>query len=255
MKPHDALQRNASAQEDADLVSSYLSGDAQAFERIYQKHGPRLLVAASMMGAGRTDASDVVHEVFAIAMVRLWQIENPEALTAWLFRIQRNEIYRRSRDRRSLASIIDRESEIHDIPAPIDPHTEAAAAIADEAAIIFRRSVEGLEARDRVLFAAVVRERLEGKTLDSACAVTDSTTRMMTLRMRDRLMASRASLLVALHGQESCDGLRRLLKNWDGEYGPVLRKRLGRHIEACSTCSETRHRFSIGPRRYPEGPR
>lgn len=249
----DAPERVASVREDADLVSSYLKGDTQAFERIYRKHGPRLIVAASMMGVGRSEAVDVVHEVFAIALVRLWQIQNPEALTAWLYRIMRNETYRHSRDRRSLTSILDRESEIQDVPAPTDPHTEAAITIADEFATILRRSVAGLEVRDRDLFAAVVRERSVGRS--ASYGATDSTRRMMTSRMRDRLVASHAALLVALHGRDSCRNLRRLLPDWDGEYDPILRKRISRHIESCSICRETRHQHSIGPRRYPDGPR
>ncbi|MGA0877776.1 MAG: sigma factor [Ilumatobacteraceae bacterium] len=253
MKSHDAPERIASVREDADLVSSYLQGDLQAFDRIYRKHGPRLVVAASMMGAGRGEAVDVVHEVFAIAMVRLWQIENPEALTAWLYRIMRNETYRRTRDRRSLTSLLDRESEVNDIPAPIDPHTEAATAIADEIAAVLRRSVAGLENRDRDLFASVVRERLLGRS--QTYGASDSTRRMMTSRMRDRLKASQAALLVALHGRDSCTGLRRLLPDWDGEYDPILRKRITRHIESCSTCRDTRHRLASTPRRYPDGPR
>lgn len=253
MEPNEQADRAASVQEDADLVASYLSGDSRAFERIYQKHSPRLVVAATMMGAGRGDAADVVHEVFAIAMVRMWQLENPAALTAWLYRITRHETYRRTRDRHSLTSLIDRESEVHDLPAPIDPHTEGATAIADEVATILRRSVAGLEDRDRDLFATVVRERLMGR--NSEYGASDSTRRMMTSRMRDRLMASQAALLVALHGRDSCGDLRRILRDWDGEYDPVLRKRISRHIVACSICRETGHRLSIAPRRYPEGPR
>lgn len=253
MNFHDAPERLASVREDAHLVSSYLQGDSRAFERIYRKHSPRLVAAASMLGAGRIDAFDVVHEVFAIAMVRLWQIENPEALTAWLFRIMRNETYRRSRDRRLLTSLIDREGEIHDIPAPLDPHNEAATAIADEFAIVLRRSVDGLEERDRLLFASMVRERLLGRS--STCGASDSTRRMMNSRMRDRLIASQAALLVARYGRDACRELRRLLRDWDGEFHPVLRKRISRHIETCATCDDTRRRLSSSLGRYPDRPR
>lgn len=250
--PRETGRSDASFREDADLVESFLGGDARAFDRIYRKHGPRLFAAASMMGAGRSDAADIVHEVFAIAMGRLWQIENPASLAPWLFQILRHEAHRRVRDRRSLMYLEDREQEVADIPAPIDPRTDAAVVIAEEIASTMRSSLAGLADRDRELFASVVRRQILGRAAGSANNTPDggaspSAARMMTSRMRDRLMASRSALLVALHGQDSCRVLRRMLRDWDGAYDPVIRKRISRHIETCHPCRETRRRFSIEP--------
>lgn len=258
MTSKDTSPSDASFREDAELVVSFLDGDARAFDRIYRKHGPRLFAAASMMGAGHSDAADIVHEVFAIAMSHLWQIENPAALAPWLFQILRHEAHRRVRDRRSLMFLVDREQEVADIPAPVDPHNEAASVIADEFASTLRSSLAGLEVRDRELLASVVRRQIMGRTDVTANETLNGSTspsaiRMMTSRMRDRLMASRSALLVARHGQDSCWVLRRMLRDWDGAYDPVMRKRIGRHIEACQPCRETRRRFSIEP--HSEEPR
>lgn len=258
MTSKDETRADASFLEDAELVISFLEGDARAFDRIYRKHGPRLFAAACMMGAGRVDAADIVHEVFVIAMGRLWQIENPAALAPWLFQILRHEAHRRVRDRRSLMSLVDREQEVADIPAPVDPRTDAALVIADEIASTLRSSLAGLEDRDRELLASVVRRQILGGTEMTVSeapheTVSRSAARMMTSRMRDRLMASRSALLVARHGQDSCRVLRRMLRDWDGAYDPVIRKRIARHIETCQPCLETRRRFSIEP--HSEQPR
>lgn len=254
----DRLRSEASFLEDARLVVSFLEGDACAFDRIYRKHGPRLFAAASMMGAGRADAADIVHEVFVIAMVRLWQIENPAALAPWLFQVLRHEAHRRVRDRRSLMYLEDREREVADIAAPVDPHTDAALVIADEIASTLRSSLAGLADRDREILAALVRRQISGHSemlLNDTPPETGSRSaaRMMTSRMRDRLMASRSALLVARHGQDSCRVLRRMLRDWDGAYDPVIRKRIARHIETCQPCLETRRRFAIEP--HSEEPR
>lgn len=243
---------DASFREDAELVVSFLGGDARAFDRIYRKHGPGLFAAAAMMGAGRVDAADIVHEVFAIAMGRLWQIENPAALAPWLFQILRHEAHRRVRVRRSLVYLEDREQEVADIPAPVDPRTDAAVVIAEEIASTVRSSLAGLEDRDRELFASVVRRQVLGRVAETSNdspqdGASPSAARMMTSRMRDRLIASRSALLVALHGQESCRVLRRMLRDWDGAFDPVVRKRIARHIETCQPCLETRRRFSFEP--------
>lgn len=260
MNSFEDVRRSASSLEDAALVSSYLSGESRAFERIYEKHGPSLMAVATMSGATRADASDIVHDVFTIAMERLHQIERPTSLYSWLLRILRRQLYRNSRTKRERVLFHSPEATIADIPAPNDPCDEAATVIAEEIAYMFRTSLAGLEIRDRDLFASVVRQQVLGPSprsmhQSSTGAGADSTTRMMTSRMRERLLASSSAFLIAKHGRQSCRVLRHLLRNWNGEYGPSIRRRVSRHVATCPDCCDTRRRLSVGPIRTPDGPR
>lgn len=240
---------NVATADDASMVTLFLQGDSGAFEHIYAKHHPPLMTMASIMITSRIDAADVVHDVFAIAMERLHQLDNPAALAAWLFQILRREVYRRSRDWRVMSSLSVLPSEITDLAAPIDPRNEAAVAIADETASIVRQSLAGLDRRDQALFVSVARQDLLGHhrvdldRLPSADVADSTPARMTTRRMRQRLSASRSAYLVARYGQHACPVLRRLLRDWNGEFGPLIRKRILRHADTCQHCQDTRLRF------------
>lgn len=228
---------------------SFQNGDIGAFERIYAKHRSSLIATASNMITNRTDAVDLVHDVFTIAIERLHQLENPAALTPWLFQILRREIYRRRRHWRTTMSVGIVEVDISHLAAPEDPLYEAARSIADETASIVRQSLSGLDHRDQILFAAATRQHLFGsETLNTSDPSpgdwSDSTSRMMILRMRERLAASRSAYLVARFGQRSCPQLRQLLRDWDSTFSPLIRKRISRHIDTCVRCQQTRQRFS-----------
>lgn len=237
---------NDAATDDANLVTSFLHGDSGAFEHIYAKHHPPLMTMASIMIANRIDAADVVHDVFAIAIERLHQLDNPAALAAWLFQILRREVYRRSRDRRAMSSMSILTGGNTDLAAPIDPRNEAAVPIADETAFILRQSLAGLDHRDQDLFMAVARQELLGhhrvdRDQLPTTEVTDSTsTRMMTRRMRQRLSASCSAYLMTRYGQPACPMLRQILREWNGEFGPLIRKRILRHTDICAPCQNTR---------------
>ena len=49
-------------------------------------------------------------------------------------------------------------------------------------------------------------------------------------------------MLVARHARSGrgCAALRESLKDWDGEFTVLLRKRVSRHIESCTECSDDR---------------
>lgn len=241
---------NDTAGDDASLVMSFLQGDAHAFEKIYTRYRASLATTASMMITSRADAADVVQDVFTIAMERLHQLENPSALAPWLAQILRREVYRRSREWRDVSSLSFLNVEGTEFSAPHDPRYEAASAIADETATLVRQSLDGLDHRDRALFETLARHHLVGSEvsyLESSPTSNwseSTSTRMPTRRMRQRLLASRSAYLVARYGQHSCPLLRQLLRHWNGEFDPLIRKRITRHIETCPQCDNLRLRLS-----------
>jgi hypothetical protein len=61
-------------------------------------------------------------------------------------------------------------------------------------------------------------------------------------RARDQLEASVAVLVVGRSGRKDCAALDHLLHGWDGRLTAPLRRRVGRHIDRCSVCSDRRRR-------------
>ncbi len=85
---------------DADLVSTYLSGDRAALAAIYDRYSSGLYDTAAAMLSDRHDAADMVQDVFCIAAERLDQLRDPSRLKPWLYAVLRNEVYRRTKRRR-----------------------------------------------------------------------------------------------------------------------------------------------------------
>ncbi len=68
----------------------------------------------------------------------------------------------------------------------------------------------------------------------------------MVSRLRDTTETSLGALLVARRAQQAakrCAELGAILANWDGRFSVLMRKRITRHIESCSTCDEERRRL------------
>jgi hypothetical protein len=61
-------------------------------------------------------------------------------------------------------------------------------------------------------------------------------------RARDQLRTSVGVLVVGRSGRKDCAALDQLLRNWDGRLTAPLRRRVGRHIDRCSVCSDRRRR-------------
>lgn len=85
---------------DAQLVAGHLAGAPAALAGIYDRFADSLHDTAAAMLSNRDDAADVMQDVFLIAASKLDQLRDPERLKPWLFAILRNEVYRRTRQRK-----------------------------------------------------------------------------------------------------------------------------------------------------------
>ena len=92
--------------EDALLVSSFLSGNATAFDRIVYKYRDRI-VAFCVRGVGSSpDGEDLAQDVFVKAYRNLPKFRNDAKLSTWLYQIAVNACknHRRSWWRRLMQS-------------------------------------------------------------------------------------------------------------------------------------------------------
>ena len=62
----------------------------------------------------------------------------------------------------------------------------------------------------------------------------------LLVRAREQLDRALDVLMIARIGRRECAELQELLTVWDGELTQLLRARLARHFDSCTTCQRTR---------------
>lgn len=235
----------AGALPDADLVAGVLAGDRQAFAGVYERYADRLHDFAYSMLRNREEAADCVADAFVVMAEKVTQLRDRSRLRPWLYSVVRNECLRTLRGRAR---------EAHDdewLEAMPDqgsgPEDQVAdAALAEELQELVWSAVEGLNDRDRALLDLHLRQGLEGAELAAAMDVTASNAYVMLSRARDQVERALGALLIARRGSDDCDELAVVLRDWDGTFSPLVRKRVARHIDGCETC-ESRRRLMVSP--------
>lgn len=91
---------------DADLVSRCRRGESEAFEELYQRYSGRLFGLACRMAASKSDAEDLLQEIFLLAYRKLSTFKGESALSTWLYRLAMNQCldHRRSRAGRNASA-------------------------------------------------------------------------------------------------------------------------------------------------------
>lgn len=225
---------------DAALVTAHLSGDRGALAVIYDRYAGGLYDTAAAMLSDRHDAADMVQDVFCIAAERLGQLRDPERLKPWLYAVLRNEVYRRTKRRRRATPTDFQSNTVPDVVAPIDPSADGASVAYAELASLVRAAAAGLDERDQLILELSIRQGLEGSDLADALGVTPEQSYSLVHRMRERVDKSLGAFVVARAGRKECADLDQLLREWDGQFSVLIRKRVARHIESCETCQETK---------------
>ena len=229
--------------DDAHLVATHLAGDPAALAAIYDRFSDSLYDTAAAMLGDRNDAADIVQDVFVIAAERLDQLRDPTRLKPWLFAIMRNEVYRRTRQRRRVVAT-DFSEPGADLSAPSDQGGDGAGAEYEELAELVRDAARGLDPRDQLVLELSVRQGLQGADLADALGVSAQQSYGLVHRMRDRTERSLGALCVARAGRKECPELAEILQSWDGEFSVLIRKRVARHVDGCETCERTKRRFA-----------
>ncbi|MGB1381889.1 MAG: RNA polymerase sigma factor, partial [Ilumatobacteraceae bacterium] len=243
---HDDARANSAGSADAATVASYLAGDRSALATIWDRYGDTLYDTAAAMTGNREDAADMVQDVFVLAAEKLDQLRDPTRLKPWLFAILRNEVYRRSR-RRSKSVVTDFSEaggEVMLPPTPSETDSVEDAAEFEDLAELLRGAARGLDSRDQLVLELTMRQDLSGNDLADALGVTPQQSYGLVHRMRERTERSLGAYCVARRGRKECEELASILSDWDGEFSVLVRKRVARHVDSCSTCERTRRRFA-----------
>jgi RNA polymerase sigma factor (sigma-70 family) len=227
--------RSGEALRDSDVVASIVAGDPEGLAAAYDRYSGALFGYCQSLLQEPDDAADAVQDTFVIAASKLGQLRDPERLRAWLFTVARNECLHRLKSRRAAAVL----AEIPDQPdESVDVGGEAERA---ESRALIRAAVGGLNDGERDVINQLW-NGLEIPEVAMALGVSRNHAHSLFSRARAQLEASVGVLVVGRSGRKDCAALDQLLHDWDGRLTAPLRRRVGRHIDRCSVCSDRRRR-------------
>ncbi|MCX6398588.1 MAG: sigma-70 family RNA polymerase sigma factor [Propionibacteriales bacterium] len=239
------MSSSGASTDDADLVAGVLAGDRAAFAGVYEKYADRLYDFAFSMLRNREEASDCVADSFVVMAEKLGQLRDASRLRPWLYSVVRNECLRALRGRARLAHD---DEWLEAMPDETNGPEQQVVQddFQDELRELVWAAAEGLNERDRALLDLHLRQGLDGAELAEAMDVTPANAYVMLSRVRDQVERSLGALLIARRGSDDCDDLAELLKDWDGGFSPLIRKRVARHIDGCDVC-ESRRKLMVSP--------
>jgi RNA polymerase sigma factor (sigma-70 family) len=220
------------AVDDRALVAAMVAGDPRGLDGAYRAYADRLYAYARSVLHNADSAADAVHDTFVIAAQRVGDLRDPDRLRSWLYTIARNECLRILRAARRGAPLTDADEPVAD---PVDP---TRGIHADQLRELVRAASQGLSDNDREMIELAVRHDLGAAEVGSVLGVSTDHAHARMSRARTQLHRSLGALLVARAGGARCATLTELTRGWDGVFTPLLRKRVSRHIERCSRCTE-----------------
>ena len=228
---------NVHVDDDGELARAAADGNSVAFGAIYDRYADRLFDFCVGMLRDREAAADCVQDVFVTAATKLSLLREPDRLRSWLYAIARHEAIGRLNARR-------REELTDTMPdqPSAEPGTEAVAA-SHELADLIDQACGGLTDRDRTVLELTYRHGLDGPELADALGVSHTNANTLVARLRENIQRSLGALLVARHtaaDPQSCPTLAEILHGWDGQLTVLMRKRIARHIDACTVCDNDR---------------
>ncbi|MBJ7359415.1 sigma-70 family RNA polymerase sigma factor, partial [Nocardioides sp.] len=224
------------APSDAELVSGVLAGDRDAFAQVYDRYADRLHDFAYSMLRHREDAADAVADAFVSTAERLDQLRDPDRLRPWLYAVVRRECLRRLKARSRTAYGGD--EDLLDLP----DQAAAPETVAEQESLrsLVWDAAGGLNERDRAMLDLHLRQGLDGAELGETMGMSAENAYVGLSRLRDQVERSIGALLVARTSSQDCAELTSVLDDWDGEFTPLVRKRVARHVDRCRDCTARR---------------
>jgi RNA polymerase sigma factor (sigma-70 family) len=221
---------------DSEVVAAIVAGDPEGLAAAYDRYAAPLYNYCRTLLREPADAADAVQDTFVISASKLSALRDPERLRSWLYAVARNECHRRLRGG-SAHTPLEEAPDVTDESADVSADAERR-----ELRTLVSAALGGVGPAEREVLELQLRQGLDGGEVAAVLGVTRNHAHALLSRARDQLETSLGVLLVARSGRENCPELDTMLTDWDGELTVLLRKRLNRHIERCSICSDRRRR-------------
>ncbi|WP_084513365.1 RNA polymerase sigma factor [Nocardia mikamii] len=101
----EAATAPEAALDDATLTGRARDGDVRAYEQLVLRYQGAMFRLAARMLADRSEAEDVIQEVFLTAWRRLAQLQDDSAFSGWLYRMTTNRCLNVIRSRPARADV------------------------------------------------------------------------------------------------------------------------------------------------------
>jgi RNA polymerase sigma factor (sigma-70 family) len=227
--------------DEAELVRAAQSGDRQSLDELVATYLPLVYNVVGRALSGEPDIDDIVQDTMMRALRDLRTLHTPESFRAWLVAIAIRQVSTHQlRQRRSASRTapLDEASEVVDTESDFEGLTILRLRLSGQR----RQTVQAsrwLDPDDRMLLSLwwmEAAEQLTRKELAEALGVTTAHAGVRVQRMLDQLEVSRV-IIAALAVRPRCAELSSVVANWNGQPGPLWRKRIGRHVRSCAVCS------------------
>ncbi|MDT0303841.1 sigma-70 family RNA polymerase sigma factor [Streptomonospora wellingtoniae] len=233
--------------QDPALVAAARDGDPEAVEALLSQSLPLVYNIVGRALDGHSDVDDVVQEALLRVVHGLGRLERPEAYRSWMVaitvRLIRDWMRARQRSRENLSSLPQAEH----LPDSSDfvSLTILRLNLTDQCREI-AEATRWLDGEDRELLSLWWLEetgRLDRTELAEALGLSGRHAAMRVRRLKDRLDVNRG-IVRALAARPWCSDLDAVADGWDGRPSPLWRKRLDRHVRACSRCGDRSERLA-----------
>ncbi len=217
--------------DDSALVAAMARRDPAGLDGAYRRYADRLYTYVRSLVGDSHAAADIVHDTFMLASQNVGQLRDPSRLQQWLYAIARHEGLR----------YLKRQARQAPLEAAREPKADTVDLVADVQsaglAEVVRAAMAGMSTADREIAELGLRHKFAAADIAAVLGVGVNNAHARLTRVREQLSVSLGVLLVARYADGACAGLGELLKGWDGQLNPLLRKRVNRHIEVCPMCS------------------
>jgi RNA polymerase sigma factor (sigma-70 family) len=243
----------ATHRNDAELIGAARVGDRRALDELVAAYLPLVYTIARRALDDRADVDDLVQDVMLRALRRLPTLRDPESFRPWLTSIAVRQV----------GTYLERSARAEERMTVLDEAGETADAAFEEAALLraelsgqrrqAQRASRWLDPDDRVLLSLwwlEIADEMSRADLAAALGVSVAHAGVRVQRLRDRLDTARG-VVAALDLRPRCPGLVVALTGWDGEPGPLWRKRAARHIRDCRVCSPAAEGLLPADRLFP----
>lgn len=162
--------------EDRVLIDRFLSGEAEAFERLYTRYYDKVFSVARGVLMDADEAADAVQEIFTLVYKNLGRFDNRARFSTWLFRIAVNRSIQQARANR----LRSRQSPLNDAitqeadPVEVDSDPKVEAALAE------------LSASDRAILSLFYWEELSLNEIAESMGCSPNAAKTRLYRARER---------------------------------------------------------------------
>ena len=172
--------------DDAELVARLRSGDAEAFDAIYDEYRPRIFGFLLRLSRRRTVAEDLLDETFLRLVRHAPALRDDTNLGAWLFTVARN-LYWSYRRASALEDDVEPATlSLWPITAPGPTPFDLAAG--SELETRLEQALRALPPQHREVLLLVIREGMKPSEAAEVCGITAEA-------LRQRLARARAALI------------------------------------------------------------